>query len=171
MLGAQHLDKALHRQVDRNRKNRRTWLHRLPYRLAAEFDNRLDEVPVPFLNDALFLTGFDQRVHGFRRCFRFFGRVLAGQSCYRLQKSQDDRNRHHQVDESLQNQRPSLQPLALGAREEYKREEAITQHDDQQKPECRLQNLIDAPILISKDQIGDQHRDRGSGQLFQNSHR
>src|ERR1700690_963066 len=76
-LSAQQLHHLLDGRVGGHRHHLRTRLHRLAHRLAAELDHRLNQFPIPFLNNALFLSGFDERVHGFRWSFRLRFGALA----------------------------------------------------------------------------------------------
>src|SRR5579864_6806284 len=66
MVRAEHLNEALHGCVGGNREDCWTRLHRLPHGFAAELDYRLDEVTIALLNNAFFLAGLDQSIHGLR---------------------------------------------------------------------------------------------------------
>ena len=83
----------------RHGKHLRTRLHGFAHRLAAELHHRLDQVAVAFLNNAFFLARFDQRIHGLGCALRFLARIFAGERCHRLQETQNDRHRQHQIDQ------------------------------------------------------------------------
>ena len=66
-------------QSDGDGYHLRPGLHGFANRLAAEFDYRLDQLAIAFLDDAFFLSRFNQGVDGFGRSFRFGLGVLAGE--------------------------------------------------------------------------------------------
>ena len=96
--------------------------------------------------------------------------ALLGERSDRLQKTQHDRDRQHEVDQNLQNQRPVHQPLALGAREEHERQKAVADDDDQDQADRGLQDFVDAPGLIAENQEADHQRDRRHGELREHRH-
>ena len=100
VLGAQHFDETLHRGFHRHGKHLRTRLHGFAHRLAAEFDDRLNQIAVAFLNNSFFLSGFDQSIHRLRRAFWLLARVLAGERSNGLQESQNDRHRQNQINQA-----------------------------------------------------------------------
>ena len=78
------LDELLHRCVGGNSHNFRARLHRFAHGLLAKFDDRLDQVAIAFVQDAFFLSSFDERIHGFRLGFGRFIRMFLGQCGDRL---------------------------------------------------------------------------------------
>ncbi len=81
---AQQFNELLDRGIGRDGDDFRPRLHRLSHRLFAKFHDRLDHVTVALVQDSFLLTGFNQRIHGFRLGFRLFIRMPFGQSGYRL---------------------------------------------------------------------------------------
>ena len=145
--------------------------HHLAHRLVAELDHRLDQVAVAFLQNAFFLTGFDQRVHGFGRMLRLLLGVLLGQRCHRKREAEDQRDRHGKVNEHAQHRHEVRQPFAPGAHEKYVRQQTIEDDDDEDEADRGLYQVERNPALLHEQHVADEHADGGHAELCQHRHR
>src|SRR5208282_3875500 len=145
-------------------------LHRLANRFAAEFDYRLDQVAIALLNDAFFLSRFNQGVDGFGGSFRLRFGVLSGERGNRLAESEHQRHRQNQINQQAQRQRPVLQPASSGSRKKDEGQQTVKKDDDQDQAERGLENFVNAPGAVAKNGEADDHGDSGGGQLGQNRH-
>src|ERR1039457_4290104 len=84
--------------VDGDRDDLGPGRHHLPHRLVAEFDDGLDKIAVALLQNALFLTGFDQRVNRLRRMLRLLSGMLFGERCDRQSEAEYQGHRHGKID-------------------------------------------------------------------------
>src|SRR5271166_3965276 len=96
MLAPEQLDYLLDGVIGGDGYHLRPWLHRLANGFAAELDYRLDQVAVAFLDDAFFLSRFDQGVYGFGGSFGLRVGVLTGKGGHRLAESEHERHRQNQ---------------------------------------------------------------------------
>ena len=171
VLGAKQFDEVFHRRVGGKGKHRRARLHRLADGFAAELHDRLNQVAVALLNNALFLPGLNESIHGLGRTLRLPACILLGERRNRLHEAEHDCHRHHQVNQEPQDQRPVHEPLAVGAREKHERQESIAENHDQHDADRHLQNLVNIPVAVGKQQVSDQQRDRGQDELREHCHR
>ena len=169
-LFAQQLDELLDRGVGRNGDNFRPRLHGLAHGFFAEFHHRLDQVAVAFVQNAFFLTGFDQRIDGFRLGLRLLVGVFLGQSRHRLQEAQHQGHRQHQIDEACSSSTQRVSHCALGAREKNEGQEAVKHDHDQDQAQRGLQNFVNAPGPVAEHGEAHQHGDGGRRQLGQHRH-
>ncbi len=98
---------------------------------------------VALLENALFLTGLDQRVdrRGTVRVFLLGRRGLARQRHNRKQKRDDQRNREKHHEEKAQRPNKHEQPSAVCAREEHIRQQPVEEHHDEHHREGRLGDI------------------------------
>ena len=144
----QHLGELGDGHGDRDGNDFRPRRHHFAHRLVAELDHRLNQVAVALFQYALFLSGFDQRVHGFGRMLRLLLGMLFRERCHREREAQDHRDRHREVDEYPQHGNELRQPLALGAHEEYMRQQAIEDHDDEDEADRGLHQVERNPARV-----------------------
>src|SRR5271157_2483286 len=170
MLAPEQLDHLLDGAVGRDRYHLRPWLHRLAHRFAAELDHRLDQVAIAFLDNAFFLSGFNQGVNGFGGSFRWSVGALAGERGDGLAESEHQRHRQDEVNQQAQEQRPVGQPAAAGSRKKDEGQQAVKNDDDQHQAERGLEDFVNAPGAVAKDGEADDHGNGGGDQLRQNGH-
>ena len=85
----QHLGELGDGHSGRDGHDFRSRRHHFAHGLVAEFHHRLDQVAVALFQNALFLSRFDQRVHGLGRMLRLLLGVLLRQRRHRKRKAQD----------------------------------------------------------------------------------
>ncbi len=169
-FGAQQFDELLDCRIRRNGDDLRPRLHGLANSLFAELDHRLDQVSIAFVENAFFLTGFDQRVHRFSVGLRSFVRVLLGQCGDRLQEAQHQRDRQREIDQNAQNPAAAHQPFAARPGKEDKRQKTVEQNDDQYQAERGLKNFVDTPAPLVEHREAHQQGDRSRHDLGQHRH-
>ena len=158
---SQQLNKFFDTGITRHNYHFRPRLHRFACSFFAKLHNRLNQIAVALIQDSFLLPGFDQRVHGVGLCLRLFLRVFAGQGCHRLQETEDQRDGEHQIDQNLNQEYPSQQPLAFRTREINEWQKAVEYDHDQDQSQDRFENLFDAPAAIAENSKCQDHRDCG----------
>src|SRR5207237_6193704 len=91
-----------------------------PHRFATELHDRLDEVAITFVQNALLLARLDQSVYRFGGALRLLVGVLLGQGGYRLAEAQSQGKRQHQIVEKTQQEHKVSEPPPPGAGKENK---------------------------------------------------
>ena len=127
-LGAQQLDELLDGCIAGHGNHFRPRLHGLPNRLTSELDHGLDQIPVSFVQNTLFLPRFDQSIHGFSGCFRLLVGMFLGKGGDGLTETKDQCERQDQVIQKAQQKGPMSQPGSFGTREKNKREKTVKNH-------------------------------------------
>src|ERR1039458_3080313 len=157
--------------VDGHRDDLGPGPHHFAHRLVAEFDHRLDKIAVALLQNALFLTGFDQRVHGLRGMFGLRSSMFLGERCDRQSEAEDQGHRHGEINERPQNRDPSHQPLASGAHEKKIRQQTVEDDDDEDETHRRLHQIEHDPARFHEQHVADEHANAGHAHLGQHGHR
>ena len=109
--------------------------------LVAELDDRPHQFAVGLFEDALFLAGFEQRVHGLGGVLLFFGIFRLRQRGDGEQQAQQQRDRKDEIKERLQQIADTGDPEAASAGEENLRQQAVEDENQQNDLEDGQRNL------------------------------
>ena len=119
--------------------------HDLADELVAELDDGADELAVGLFEDALFLAGFEEGVHGLGLVFGLAGVLGLGEGGDGEEEAEEEGDGKDEVEERLERQADAADPDAAGAGEEDLGDEAVEDEDEEDELEGGAEPISGRP--------------------------